>query len=337
MNIRLLEFLCDPLDKSELTLTDAAWDADGRVISGLLVSQAGRRYPIRDGIPRFIAADDSLGNSVASFGDEWNHFNFDDFKVNWLTHTVANTFGRVAAFEKKVVVDCGAGSGMQSRWIADAGARHVIALELSHSVDDVMQRNLRGVANVDIVQCSIDQPPIKSNSIDGIVICHNVIQHTSSVERTAHALWELVGPGGEFAFNCYPKNDRGLIRKLRLAWYSLLRAVLSRLSFGSLLVYARILSVLRLIPILGWFLEKSGFMVRGDVPPGPAWVERAYKSGVLNTYDCYGSHSFQHLKTDEEIRALVAELQPDSRRVLNADRYFQRPQPIGIALRLLRG
>jgi hypothetical protein len=58
---------------------------------------------------------------------------------------------------------------------------------------------------------------------------------------------------------------------------------------------------------------------------------------VLNTYDCYGSHSFQHLKSEAEIRALVSELQPDSSRVLNTDRYFQRPPPIGIALRLGRG
>lgn len=337
MNIDLLDYLCDPVDKGPLTLTDAVLSAPGQVQSGTLVSPSGRRFPIQDGIPRFVDLDGASRASVESFGDEWNHFNFDDFKTNWLTHTVKNTFGTVAAFEGKVVVDCGAGSGMQTKWIAAAGARHVIALELSHSVDDVMQRNLRGMANVDIVQCSIDQPPLKARSIDSIVIYHNVIQHTPSVEGTARALWDLVGQGGEFVFNCYPKNDLGVIRKLRLAWYSLLRAVLSRCSFSVLLVYARIMACLRFIPLLGWFLEKAGFMVRGDVPAGPHWVHRAYKSGVLCTYDCYGSHSFQHLKTDAEIRALVAELQPDAGLVRNADRYFLRPQPIGCALRVGRG
>jgi hypothetical protein len=172
--------------------------------------------------------------------------------------------------------------------------------------------------------------------VDGIVICHNVIQHTPSVEGTARALWRLVAPGGEFVFNCYQKNDQGLLRKLRLALYGAVRSVLSRAPFRAILWYARIMSILRFVPLLGLAIEKSGLMVRGDVPPGPGRWRRAYKSGVLNTYDCYGSHSYQHLKTDDEIRALVAELQPNSEKLLNIDSYFMRPPPIGIALRLFR-
>ena len=337
MKIELLAYLCDPVDKSELTLCEPIFAADGSVEAGMLVSPSGRAYTIKGGVPRFVDTEGELGKSVTSFGDEWNHFNFDDFKTNWLNHTVENTFGSVAAFAGKVVVDCGAGSGMQTKWIAEAGAKHVIALELSHSVDDVIKRNLHGINNVDIVQCSIDQPPLKSHSIDGVVICHNVIQHTPSVERTARALWDLVGNDGEFVFNCYPKNDLGLVRKIRLRLYSLLRAMLSRCSFSTILFYSKVMSVFRFVPLLGWVLEKSGFMVRGDVPAGPRWIYRAYKSGVLNTYDCYGSHSYQHLKTDEEIRQLVNQLQPNAEYVLNSDRYFLRPQPIGIALRLIRG
>jgi hypothetical protein len=90
------------------------------------------------------------------------------------------------------------------------------------------------------------------------------------------------------------------------------------------------------VPVLGWIAEKSSLMVRGDIPDGPNWIRRAYKLGVLNTYDCYGSHTYQHLKTNDEIRSLVHVLQPDSEKVLNEDKYFLRPQPIGIALRLLK-
>src|SRR5258705_7057416 len=202
----LLDYLCDPIDKSALDLCDAQIGGDGRIVSGQLVSRSGRSYPIRNGIPRFANIDEQA--HVTSFGDEWNYFNFDDFRVNWTQHSVKNTFGSLAEFRSKVVVDAGAGSGIQSRWICEAGAKHVISLELSHSVDDVVARNLAGISNVDVVQCSIDQPPLRDGSIDGIVLCHNVIQHTRSVERTALALWRLVGSSGEFAFNCYPKNDQ---------------------------------------------------------------------------------------------------------------------------------
>ena len=70
----------------------------------------------------------------------------------------------------------------QTRWILESGAKHVIMMDLSHSVDDVVQRNLKptGFTNYDVIQCSIDAPPIKDRSIHGMVICHNVIQHTLS-------------------------------------------------------------------------------------------------------------------------------------------------------------
>lgn len=334
MTPKLLGLLCDPIDGSSLFLENPTYDDIGNIVSGKLISECGRTYEIKAGIPRFV---ESIATAdVESFGDEWNYFNFDTFKDNWLTHTIKNTFGSVEAFKGKIVVDAGAGSGMQTYWISRAGADHVIALELSHSVDGVMKRNLQDCKNVDIIQCSIDAPPIKINTINGIVMCHNVIQHTRSVEETANALWKIVGDGGEFVFNCYPKNDLGIIRKARLAIYNTIRAVLSQQSFKVILGYAKFMSLLRFIPVLGWVGEKSFLMVRGDVPEGPNWVKRAYKLGVLNTFDCYGSHTYQHLKSEDEIRNLVEKLQPNSEKVLNADRYFFRPQPIGIALRLLK-
>lgn len=335
MNPLLLDYLCDPLDRMPLKLEKVSLDKTGKVISGRLISVTGNIYPIIDGIPRFAMHRDAR-EAVASFGDEWNYFDFIDFKQNWLIHTITNTFGSTDAFKGKVVIDAGAGSGSQSRWIAEAGAKLVIALELSHSVDGVMRKNLEGLDNVQVVQCSIDQPPIRDAAIDGVVMCHNVIQHTPSVEGTARALWRLVAPGGEFVFNCYPKNDLGLVRQLRLHVYRLLRAIISRMPFTARLGYAKLMGVLRFVPLLGWFLEKSLFMVRGDVPKGPNYFKRAYKSGVLNTFDCYGAHAYQHLKTDNEIRLLVTELQPNPEKVKNMDRYFLRPQPIGIALRLQR-
>jgi ubiquinone/menaquinone biosynthesis C-methylase UbiE len=334
MNPDLLRYLCDPVDKSPLTLVDGRKDLSGKIEEGVLVSAAGRCYPIHHRVPRFLSEEDEQA-AVESFGDEWNYFNFDDFKLNWLTHTVKNTFGSADVFRGKVVVDAGAGSGMQTKWISEAGAARVIALELSHSIDGVMRDNLRDVANVDVIQCSIDRPPIRDGAIDA-VICHNVIQHTMSVEETARALWRIVGPKGEFVFNCYPKNDLGFLRKIRWGIYSGLRARLSTRSFRIRLAYAKLVALLRFIPVLGVALEKMLVVVRGDVPKGPNYLRRCYKSAVLNTFDWYGAHRYQHHKRDEEIRALVTELQPDSAKVLNLGRYFERPQPIGIALRLVK-
>jgi SAM-dependent methyltransferase len=332
----LVDYLCDPVDKSPLRIEDEVTDAAEHVVSGRLVSQSGRTYKIRDGIPRFVP-DAGAANAVRSFGDEWNYFNFDHYKLNWLNHTVRNTFGSTAAFAGKLVVDAGAGSGMQSRWMREAGARRVIALELSHAVDGIMRRNFAGLDGIDIVQCSIDHPPLKDASIDGMVICHNVIQHTPSVEATARALWALVAPGGELVFNCYLKNDFNALRRFRFWFYQRLRQHLSRTSFGFLLWYARTMAVLRFVPILGLVLERLCFVVRGEVPAGKQWLRRAYRLAVLNTFDWYGAHEHQHHKTREEIDSLVKELQPDASKVCNLQSYLKLPAPpIGCAIRLER-
>ena len=331
MNPQLLDILADPRDGSALFLENAILDAEGRISEGFLVAHDGRRYPITGGIPRFVEQHERA--EVASFGDEWNHFNYDAFRVNWVDFVVKNTFGSTGIFRNRCVVDAGAGSGMQTRWIAEAGASWVIALELSPSVDDVMARNLSGLANVDVIQCSIDAPPLRSNIAD-IVYCHNVIQHTPSVETTARALWQVVAEGGEFVFNCYQRNDEGALRGMRFRFNAWLRGMLSNRSFRTRLAYAKTMGMLRLIPGLGRLLELSTMMYRGHVPSGPDYLRRSYRQGVLNTFDWFGAHAHQHYKADSEILALVAELQPDNSRVANLDRYFQRPPLPGCALRL---
>ena len=340
MTPNLLKYLCEPLTKDSLKLVNEKYDAQGNIISGELVSSSGNRYPVINGIPRFVS--DNGKETVESFGDEWNHFNFIDHKVNWLNHTVKNTFGSPDLFKDKIIVDAGGGSGSQSRWFSEYGASHVIMLELSHSIDGIVHENLKDCPNVDVIQCSIDSPPIRDNSIDGIVYCHNVIQHTQSVEKTAHALFDLTTGDGELVFNCYPLNDQGLFRWIR--WhliYRPMRAILSRMPFFIILLYARIMASLRMIPVLGELLEKTLLVGQGDVPviegePSISRLKRRFRSASLNTFDAYGGHQYQHHKRDDEIKFLVEKLQPDPGKVKNMEKYFTRPPPIGCALRIFR-
>lgn len=335
----LAKYLCDPVTREPLRLVNARKGADGRILAGELVSPSGGVYPVRDGIPRFV--DPSLVEAVASFGNQWNRFDF-DFKENWLAHSVAHTFGNPEVFRGRLIVDAGGGAGRQTRWFLEHGAKHVILLELSHAVDGIVRRNLGGFSNVDVIQCSIDAPPLRDGSIDGLVYCHNVIQHTPSVETTAQALWRLVAPGGELVFNCYGVNDQGWLRWIRFHLvYGFFRATIPRLPLRLRLLYAAAMGWLRLVPGLGCFLEKAEFCVQGDVPdrPGESRLERLrrrYRLTVVNTFDKYGAHRYQHHKTEEEIRALVCSLQPDPGKVYNLDAYFRRPQPIGCAIRLVR-
>jgi uncharacterized protein YbaR (Trm112 family) len=334
MHTRLLNYLCDPSDGSDLRLSAETVVINGRVETGDLVSANGAIYPIRNGVPRFLP-DTETSKSVTSFGDEWNHFNYDGFKANWLKHIAQGAFGSTDYFKGKLIVDCAAGSGMHTKWMSEYGASHIIALELSHSVDGVMQENLRGIDNVDIVQCSIDAPPIKPHSIDGLVICNAAIQHTPSVKKTAEALWRMVGPGGELSFSCYlkyPDDPVWMARWLLVA--TPLRAILSRCSFDTILGYAKLMARLRMIPVIGPLLEKAQFVIRGDVPPGEHYQERLLSQSVLNTFDWYGSHQYQHHMSAAQLATICHGLDPKPSEILNLDAYYKRPLPPGLPLRL---
>jgi uncharacterized protein YbaR (Trm112 family) len=331
----LLQYLCDPVSREPLVLTDERRDADGDIVSGVLVA-GERRYPIIDGVPRFLP-EAQLKQSVEAFGEEWNFFNYDTFKANWLKHIAHGAFGGLDYFKDKVIVDAAAGSGMHSKWMLEAGARHVIALELSDSIDGVMKENMRGVKNFDVIQCSIDAPPIKRNVIDGLVICNAAIQHTPSVEKTARALWSIVAPGGEFSFSCYLKypNDPVWMARYWLV-YRPLRAILSRASFKVRLGYARLMARLRFVPVLGPLLEQAQFMVRGDVPPGDRYRERLYETTVLNTFDWYGAHAYQHQLSADELGDICNRLTPKAAKLLNLEAYRKRGMPPGLPLRLFK-
>ena len=118
--------------------------------------------------------------------------------------------------------------------------------------------------------------------------------------------------------------------------YRPLRTLLSRSSFRVILSYAKIMAVLRFLPIVGYLLERAQMVVRGDVPLGQNRLRRKYRSAVLNTFDWYGSHAFQHQLTRDEIRALVYELQPDEAMVSNLRAYCVKPMLPGMAIRVRR-
>jgi hypothetical protein len=78
MNPDLLEYRCDRRDIS------------CRERSSL---SSGRRYPIRDGVPRFESNREHQ-DAIQSFGDEWNRFKFSDFHLNWLNHNGQEPFSK---------------------------------------------------------------------------------------------------------------------------------------------------------------------------------------------------------------------------------------------------
>src|SRR5947209_2526075 len=130
MKLEWLPLLCDPYDGSTLRLENSSQE-NGRVVEGFLVSTNGRRYPIRKGIPIFLTEDMQSTSSVASFAYEWDEFGFLFARNGWLTDLINPLVDTPDFFKGKIVVDAGAGSGAQLRWMVELGAEFVYSLELS--------------------------------------------------------------------------------------------------------------------------------------------------------------------------------------------------------------
>ena len=81
MTPNLLPYLYDPETKQLLCLRDGQLDNEGRIISGVLEPPNGATHEIVNGIPRFTQSL-ALSRTVESFGNEWNYFNFTEFKCS---------------------------------------------------------------------------------------------------------------------------------------------------------------------------------------------------------------------------------------------------------------
>ena len=135
MKRELLEKLRCPKTGQRLTLDTPEPIADATE-SGWLVSVDGQhRYPIRNGIPRFVPE----ANYADNFGMQWNHFRQTQLDSHSGYPISANRFWkatdwRPAVMKGKWVLDAGCGAGRFAEVALNAGA-NVVALDYSSAVD----------------------------------------------------------------------------------------------------------------------------------------------------------------------------------------------------------
>jgi SAM-dependent methyltransferase len=204
MRRTLLEVLAEPVSGAELGL-EVTRGSDDCVVEGALVSMVtGKRYPIVDGIPRFVDPE----NYATSFGRQWQAFRevqIDsengtsysrrrfDAEVGW---TADDLRGRW-------VLDAGCGAGRFAEVSASRGP-NLVALDLSSAVE-AAARTLAPFPNVDVVQGSILDPPFRRGAFD-YCYCIGVLQHTPDPPRAVRALVDVLRPGGNFAFTMYARR-----------------------------------------------------------------------------------------------------------------------------------
>jgi len=190
MQIFSADELIDPADGSELV------EFEGNLTGG-----SGRRYPVINGIPRFVEAS----HYSSDFGIQWNKFpstQLDSGNGTTLSEDRLRRClnGYYDALVNKRVLEVGSGSGRFTELLAAQGAI-LHSFDSSLAVDANFNNNGR-FENLLLAQADIYNCPFRKKTYD-FVICLGVVQHTPDPEKTIKTLYEMVKPGGCLIFDHY--------------------------------------------------------------------------------------------------------------------------------------
>jgi len=210
------------------------------VLEGTLECAGCRaRFPIRRGVPRMVPERLAAPEQASSraFGTQWRMLArllpgfLTEFRSYLEPLDAADIRGRA-------VLDAGCGMGKFSLAAAVCGARIVIGVDLSESVD-VAYEHLRDVPNAHVVQASLYQLPLRSQAFD-FVFSIGVLHHTPDPEKAFRGLVDVTAEEGRLFVWLYALEGNEVF----VRWIDPLRArVFSRLPSWSNRVVATILAV----------------------------------------------------------------------------------------------
>ncbi len=303
---RDMSMLRDPIGGGLLTRDDDA-----------LLGADGTRYPIVDGIPRFVPAS----GYADDFGAQWKRFprtQLDSHSGLTISEDrLARCLrGELAALSGKRVLEAGSGAGRFTEVLRRAGAV-VHSFDVSAAVEANAANNGGNNAAGDtltLVQADILHIPFAPGSHD-YVVCLGVLQHTPSPEASIASLWTMVKPGGRLVIDHYryrrrfalptPFGDAASLYR----WITLRLKPAARAAFVGRVTdfwfpvhwrFRRSLTAQRII--------RRFSPVRFYYPDLPL-RDRAmhYQWSLLDTHDST-TDVFKHLRSPDQIRAVLERL-----------------------------
>ena len=180
------------------------------VETGWLVStDLQYRYPIKNGIPRFVPES----NYADNFGMQWNNFRQTQLD-SYSGHLIStNRFWKATGWRPEDlsgqwVLDVGCGAGRFAEVALNAGA-NVVALDYSSAVD-ACYANLKHHKNLHVVQGDIYSLPLERDSFP-FVYSLGVLQHTPDVEKAFASLPCMLARGGGLCVDYYQKTFKNSI------------------------------------------------------------------------------------------------------------------------------
>jgi SAM-dependent methyltransferase len=223
----------------EALLTLEIFVEEGDHISeGVLRAPGGQWFPILHGVPSFLAgvlqqdlSEFALHHNLPhqtttarpaaveqaktnkTFSDKWRRFQsyglepqHEEFLFGWYCKKFGlSTRSDLNAFyaKRKRVLECGPGSGFNTKFIAENCPGEVFALDISEAAFTTFD-NTRHLPNCTVVQADLMEAPFADSSFD-FIIADGVLHHTPDTRAAVEALYRKLSPGGQFFFYVYKK------------------------------------------------------------------------------------------------------------------------------------
>ncbi|NQW00559.1 MAG: methyltransferase domain-containing protein [Rhodospirillales bacterium] len=303
----LYDLLRCPSCKTRTPLSIAAEsEHDGEVVTGLLTCpDCLTKYPIRHGIPRFVAPDQDYCGNFGFQWQKWKDIQIDRLSGHHLSETrfFADTGWDKGWLKGKIVLDGGCGAGRFADVALSHGAR-VVAMDLSDAIDACRLNTEIHGERAGLVQGSLLDLPFRDGVFDA-VYCMGVIQHTPDPKAVMTALPAHVKAGGRVMYNFY---EEGLWRRLQVFKYGLrlitpnlpisITLGLSKFLVGAFYWLTRSLAKIPKIRILNHIIPIAAVHDPALTP------EQQYAWTVLDTFDWYGAR-FEKRQHHQQVRALL--------------------------------
>lgn len=273
-------------------------------------------WPIRDGIPRFVAGPENYSENFAYEWQRWGRVQIDRFADHRLStkRFLADSRWPADWLRGKLILDAGCGAGRFTDVAATLGAR-VVAVDLSDAVSAARANTHGHEDRVDIVQASLFRLPLRVGVFDG-VFCMGVIQHTPEPERVVQRLPAYLKAGGRLAYNFYEIDWRTWLQPIKYALRVLTRHLSNtmneRLSLALVLAFfplSWLLSHVRFVRIINVMLPICATHDR------ELTVAQQFQWTLLDTFDWY-SPRYEIRQSHARIASLLRSLgleQVDSR------------------------
>ena len=210
----------------------------GHIIEGVVRLPDGGWLPVLGGVPCFLASSlntdlrafatthglpiekglfgSSISDQVktnASFSDKWSRFRtyglkpqHQKFLFGWYCKKLGlKDPDELNAFysKRKRILECGSGSGFNSRFMAEQTSGEVFALDISAAAMTTFA-NTRDLPNCTVVQADLMEAPFPDEHFD-FIIADGVLHHTPDTRAAVEALYRKLQPGGQFFFYIYKK------------------------------------------------------------------------------------------------------------------------------------